>query len=84
MYHSKNLTEQKELGTVVISLLEIKPIDEINNEVTRININVTINTALYSNNEYEGAMTSGEKYDLFASTQTNITNKSELSAYYSL
>lgn len=84
LYHSKNLTEQKELGTVVISLLEIKPIDEINNEVTRININVTINTALYSNNEYEGAMTSGEKYDLFASTQTNITNKSELSAYYSL
>lgn len=84
LYHSKNLTKQRELGTVVISLLEIKPIDELNNEVTRVNINVTLNSALYSNNEYEGAMTSGEKYDLFASTQTNITNKSTLSAYYSL
>ena len=56
----------------------------MNNEVTRVNINVTLNSALYSNNEYEGAMTSGEKYDLFASTQTDITNKSTLSAYYSL
>ena len=84
LYHSKNLTMQRELGTVVISLLEIKPIDELNNEVTRVNINVTLNSALYANNEYEGAMTSGEKYDLFASTQTNITNQSTLSAYYSL
>lgn len=84
LYHSKNLTKQREIGTVVISLLEITPIDELNNEVTRVNINVTINSALYSNNEYEGAMTSGEKYDLFASTQTNITAKSTLSAYYSL
>ena len=84
LYHSKNLTKQRELGTVVISLLEITPIDELNNEVTRVNINVTLNSALYSNNEYEGAMTSGEKYDLFASTQTDITNKSTLSAYYSL
>ena len=84
LYHSKNLTKAREIGTVVISLLEITPIDELNNEVTRVNINVTINSALYSNNEYEGAMTSGEKYDLFASTQTNITTKSTLSAYYSL
>lgn len=84
LYHSKNLTKSREIGTVVISLLEITPIDELNNEVTRVNINVTINSALYSNNEYEGAMTSGEKYDLFATTQTNITTKSTLSAYYSL
>lgn len=84
LYHSKNLTQAREIGTVVISLLEITPIDELNNEVTRVNINITINSALYANNEYEGAMTTGEKYDLFASTQTNITTKSSLSAYYSL
>ena len=84
LYHSKNITEQKEIGTAVISLLVIKPIDDLNNEVTRININITLNSALYSDNDYEGAMTAGEKYDLFASTATNITNKSNFSAYYSL
>lgn len=84
LYHSKNITEKKEIGTAVISLLAIKPIDDLNNEVTRININITLSSALYSDNDYEGAMTAGEKYDLFASTATNITNKSNFSAYYSL
>ena len=84
LYHSKNITKKREMGTVIISLLAIKPIDDLNNEVTRININVTLNSALYSDNDYEGAMTAGEKYSLFASTATNITTKSTLSAYYSL
>ena len=84
LYHSKNLTQEKKLGTVVISLVAITPIDDLNNEVTRININVNLSSALYTDNQYEGAMTPGEKYDLFASTSTNITNKSKLSAYYSL
>ncbi len=84
LYHSKNITEKKEIGTAVISLLAIKPIDDLNNEVTRININITLSSALYSDNDYEGAMTAGEKYDLFASTATNITNKSNFSAYYAL
>ncbi len=84
LYHSKNITQNREIGTVVISLLAIKPIDDLTNEVTRININVTLSSALYSDNEYEGAMSAGEKYSLFASTATNITTKSTLSAYYSL
>lgn len=84
LYHSKNLSLEREIGTVVISMIAITPIDDLNNEITRININVTLNSALYSDDVYEGAMTSGEKYDLFASTATNITNKSTLSAYYSL
>ncbi len=84
LYHSKNITKKREMGTVIISLLAIKPIDDLNNEVTRININITLNSALYSDNEYEGAMTAGEEYSLFASTATNITTKSTLSAYYSL
>ena len=57
LYHSKNITKKREMGTVIISLLAIKPIDDLNNEVTRININVTLNSALYSDNDYEGAMT---------------------------
>ena len=84
LYHSKNLTMDRKLGTVVISLVAITPIDDLNNEVTRININVNLSSALYTDNQYEGAMRPGESYDLFASTATNITNKSKLSAYYSL
>mgnify|MGYP005755535525 CR=1 FL=1 len=84
LYHSKNITEAREIGTVVISLLAITPVDELNNEVTRININVTLNSALYDDDEYEGAMTSGKKDEMFASTSTNITTSSTLSAYYSL
>jgi hypothetical protein len=84
LYHSKNLTQQREMGTVVISMVAITPVDELNSKVTRININVTLSEALFNNVDYEGAMTTGEKYGLFASTATNITNKSMLSAYYSL
>jgi hypothetical protein len=43
-----------------------------------------MSTALFQTNEYEGAMTPGDKYDLFASTATNITTKSKFSAYYAL
>lgn len=84
LYHSKNLTMDRKLGTVVISMVAITPIDDLNNEITRININVNLSSALYTDNQYEGAMRPGESYDLFASTATNITNKSKLSAYYSL
>lgn len=84
LYHSKNLTLDREIGTAVISLLAITPIDDLNNEVTRINVNVTLNTALYNTIDYEGAMTPGKEYNLFASTPTNITDKSSFSAYYSL
>ena len=84
LYHSKNLTAAGNVGTVVISLVAIRPIDDLNNEVKRVNINVNITRELYSANEYEGAMTSGEEHNMFVSTQTNITDKSKLSAYYSL
>lgn len=84
LYHSKNITQKKTIGTVIISLLAIKPIDDLNSEVTRINIKVNLSSALFGDNDYEGAMTAGEEYSLFASTATNITTKSNLSAYYSL
>ena len=84
VYHSKNLSTAGDVGTVVISLLAITPIDDLTNEVERLNINVTITRALYTSNEYEGAMTPGEKHEFFVSTLTTITSKSKLSAYYSL
>ncbi len=83
-YHSKNITLSREIGTVIISMETSTPIDELNDEVNRVNINVKLTSALYNNNDYEGAMTSGEKYNMFASSPTNINTKSMFSAYYSL
>lgn len=84
LYHSKNITRAREIGKVVIALESVTPVDELNNTVERVNINVTLTSALFNNNDYEGSMTSGEKYDLFAPSTTNINTKSTLSAYYSL
>ena len=84
LYHSKNITRAREIGTVIIALEVVTPVDELNVVSNRVNINVTLTSALFNNNDYEGSMTSGEKYDLFAPSATNINTKSTLSAYYSL
>ena len=84
LYHSKNITETKDLGTAKISVMAITQLSAIASEVERFVINVNMSTALFQTVEYEGAMTPGDKYDLFMSTATNITNKSKYSAYYSL
>ena len=84
LYHSKNLTETKNLGSVTISLVAITPLDDLNNEVKRININVNLNTALYNTNDYEGTIAPGKKYEMFATSSVDITTKSSFSTYYSL
>ena len=84
LYHSKNLQTAKNMGSVTISLQVITPISPIENKVERLNIIVHLSRALYQTNEYEGAITAGRKYDLFATTATNITTKSSISTYYSL
>lgn len=84
LYHSKNITEEKELGTVRISIMSITKIDALTNEVKRLVVNVNMSSALFQTTEYEGAMTPGDKYELFTSTTNNITTKSKFSAYYAL
>lgn len=84
LYHSKNLTATKDLGTVTISLVAITPIDDLTNDVERININVNLNTALYNTNDYEATITPGKQYEMFANSPVNITTKSSFSSYYSL
>ena len=84
LYHSKNLTEEKSLGTVRISVMAITKLNALSNEIKRLVINVNMSSALFQTAEYEGAMTPGDKYELFASTSTNITTHSKLSAYYAL
>ena len=83
-YHSKNITDAGSLGTVTISLVAITPIDDLNNDVQRININVDLSKALYNTNDYEGTIAPGKKYEMFATSNTDITTKSSFSTYYSL
>ena len=84
LHHSKNVSQVSDLGTVRISVVTVTKKNALSNEVKRLVINVHMTTSLHQTVEYEGAMTPGDKYELFASTTNNITNKSKLSAYYSL
>ncbi len=84
LYHSKNLTVDKELGTVVIQMMAIEKKNALESETKRVVINVNLSTDLYDDTYYEGAMTPGDKYELFPSTATNITDKSKFSSYFSL
>ncbi len=84
LYHSKNLETSGNMGTAVISMVAITPIDDLNNEVTRININVTLTRALYTSDDYEGTITTGKVYEMFAPSLVNITSTSSFTTYYSL
>lgn len=84
LHHSKNLSLTQDLGVVRISVMAITKLNALSNEVKRLVINVNMSTALFQTTEYEGAMTPGDKYELFTSTANNITTKSKFSAYYAL
>lgn len=84
LYHSKNLTTTGTMGSVTVSLVAITPIDDLNNDVERINININLSRALYNTNDYEGTIAPGKKYEMFATSSVDITTKSSFSTYYSL
>jgi len=71
-------------GSVTISFLVSTPIDDITNDVQRVNLIVNLNRELYNTNDYEASMTNGKAYDLFTTTNVNLTTNGSLSAYYSL
>ena len=83
-YHSENLTIKQALGDVRIRLQVLKPIDDLNYELSYIDIIITLSSALYQNDFYEAAITPGQEYGLFTTTDTTITSKSAFSSYYSL
>ena len=83
-YHSQNLTIKQALGEVKIRLQVLTPEDDLNYKISYIDINVTLSTALFQDDYYEAAMTPGQEFGLFTSTDTTITNHSTFSAYYSL
>lgn len=84
LYHSKNIETAGDMGTARIVIMAITRIDDLTNETQRLVVNVNLSRVLYTTNDYEGAITEGRKYDLFASTNVKISSKSSFSAYYSL
>lgn len=83
-YHSQNLTKKQILGTVKIRFQVLTPVDDLNYSVSYMDINITLSTALYQDDYYEAAITPGEEFNLFTTTETNITDSSIFSTYYSL
>lgn len=84
LYHSQNLSVSQELGNVSIRFQAIQPIDELNNYISYIDIVINMSTELFPNDYYESAISPGEEFDLFTTTETKITDKSIFSTYYSL
>lgn len=84
LYHSQNITLKQALGDVKIRLQVLTPIDDLNYKMSYIDINITLTSALYQNDFYEAAITPGQEFGLFTTTETTITDKSAFSAYYSL
>ena len=83
-YHSQNISVKRALGDVRIRLQAMIPIDDLNYELSYIDIIIELSTAMYQNDFYEAAITPGEEFGLFTTTETNITSKSAFSTYYSL
>ena len=83
LYHSQNITEKRALGDVRIRIQVLTPIDDLNYEISWIDIVVTISSNLFQDDFYEGAITPGQKFGLFTSTDTTITSRSDFSVYFS-
>ena len=83
-YHSQNLTKKQALGELKIRFQVMTPIDDLNYNVSYVDIDITLSTALFQDDYYEAAITPGQEFGLFTTTDTTITKTSAFSTYYSL
>lgn len=83
LYHSQNITEERDLGSVTIRLQVLTPTEGTDYDVSWIDIKISMSSRLYQDDFYEGAITPGQKFDLFTSTDTTISSKSDFSTYFS-
>lgn len=84
LYHSNNITEPKELGTFQINMNLSYWKDSLNRGSARIIIDAILFSEVYNDSGYNGAISPGSNYDLFANTVTNVTTKSSFSTYFEL
>ncbi|MEG1596668.1 MAG: hypothetical protein RR359_00085 [Bacilli bacterium] len=85
LYHAKNISLDANLGTVIITLQALTPINQIEYEVSLVTVTIDIMAKSYTDgNYYDSSITYDKKYEMPSSTTVNITNKSQFTAYYSL
>ena len=84
LYHSENISEKQKLGSVKIRFQAQIPENDLNVKIAYIDIIINMSTALYQNDFYEAAIAPGEEFELFTTTETDITESSVFSTYYSL
>lgn len=85
LYHAKNISLEADLGTVIVSLQAMTPINEIEYQLDLITITIDINARNYTDGAaYDASITYDKKYEMPAATLVNITNKSQFTAYYSM
>ncbi|MBQ7410585.1 MAG: hypothetical protein IJW20_04290 [Clostridia bacterium] len=82
LYHSNNITEARELGTVQVNMNLSYWKDALNRGNARVIIDAVLLSEVYDDTGYNGAIAPGSHYDLFANTVTNITTKSSFSTYF--
>lgn len=82
--NSKNITEDRDLGYVMIAARAYVPVDEVSFTTTKIFFKVSIKTLYREGDSYESTMRPGKEYDMFNNKLTYITSDSALSASFSL
>ncbi len=84
LYHAKNITCSGNLGTVVLTMQGAVPKNEIDYEIKFITVTIHLTAINVDADSYDASITYDKKYELPSSTDVNITNQSQFSAYYSL
>lgn len=85
LYHAKNISLDQDLGSVIVTLQAMTPINEIEYQVDLITVTININARSYDDGDaYDASITYSKKYEMPSATTVNITNKSQFTAYYSL
>lgn len=82
LYHSNNITEARELGTVQVNMNLSYWRDSLNRGNAKVIIDAVLLSEVYEDTGYNGAIAPGSQYDLFANTVTNVTTKSSFSTYF--
>lgn len=84
-YHAKNISIDKDMGSVILTLQAKTPRNEIEYDIELITITMNLSCRQYDiEDAYDASITYGKKYDIPSATDVHITNRSQFTAYYSL
>ena len=84
LYHSNNITLKRDLGYYTITFDFEYWKDAINRKKATVVVTLLLRTDDDDSFGYNGAITPGTQYELFTTTETNITTNSSFSAFFEL